>query len=132
MKKLQFYIVDVFTEQKYSGNQLAVIVGAGRRSDTDMQKIAKQMNYSETTFILSEKNRKNGYDVRIFTPEQEVPFAGHPVLGTAYVIQQELIKRPVKKIKLNLQAGQIPVAFKYKGGHADRLWMMQKEADDAW
>jgi trans-2,3-dihydro-3-hydroxyanthranilate isomerase len=129
MKKLQFYIVDVFTEHRYSGNQLAVIAGAENLPEKDMQKIAKEMNYSETTFILSKKKRDNGYDVRIFTPEQEIPFAGHPVLGTAFVIQQELIKRPIKKIKLNLQAGQIPVAFKYKGNRTERLWMKQNHAE---
>ena len=57
MKKLQFYIVDVFTEQRYSGNQLAVIAGAENLPEKDMQKIAKEMNYSETTFILSKKKR---------------------------------------------------------------------------
>ncbi|GAG86577.1 unnamed protein product, partial [marine sediment metagenome] len=60
--------------------------------EAEMQKIAKEMNYSETTFITSKEN----YDVRIFTPEVELPFAGHPTIGTALVIQQELIKRNIK------------------------------------
>ncbi len=125
MKKVTFHIVDVFAEEKYSGNQLAVCHSGRSLADDEMQQIAKEMNYSETTFVLSNERRENGYDVRIFTPENEVPFAGHPSLGTAYVIQREIIQKPVKKIKLNLLAGQIPVAFKYKEDMADRLWMKQ-------
>jgi trans-2,3-dihydro-3-hydroxyanthranilate isomerase len=90
-----------------------------------MQRIAKEMNYSETTFILSEEERNSGYDVRIFTPEKEVPFAGHPVLGTAYVIQHEIIKKPVEKVILNLKIGQIPVTLNYSGEDVDILWMKQ-------
>ncbi|UCE58073.1 MAG: PhzF family phenazine biosynthesis protein, partial [Candidatus Bathyarchaeota archaeon] len=91
MEKPIFNIVDVFTEEKYAGNQLAVFRGAKALSDTEMQRIAKEMNYSETTFILSDEKHDDGYDVRIFTPETELPFAGHPTLGTAYVIQQEIV-----------------------------------------
>ncbi len=127
MKKLKFNIVDVFAEAKYSGNQLAVFHNAGRLSDTEMQRIAKEMNYSETTFIVSDKMRDNGYKVRIFTPEREVKFAGHPVIGTAYVIQRELVKKTIKKVKLNLEAGQVPVAIKYRDGDADKVWMKQPE-----
>ena len=86
-----------------------------------MQKIAKEMNYSETTFITSKYN----YDVRIFTPEVELSFAGHPTIGTAFVIQQEIIKRSVKTLLLNLKIGPIPVLFKYKSGKPDLIWMEQ-------
>jgi len=75
MKKLIFYIVDVFAEEKYAGNQLAVVRDAKALSNTEMRRIAKEMNYSETTFILSDEKHDGGYDVRIFTPEREVPFA---------------------------------------------------------
>jgi len=78
MGKLTFYILDVFAEEKYAGNQLAVVRDAGALSDAEMQRIAKEMNYSETTFVLSEKEKDGGYKVRIFTPENELPFAGHP------------------------------------------------------
>ncbi len=127
MKKLTFYIADVFAEEKYAGNQLAVFRDAQMLSDIEMQQIAKEMNYSETTFILSEEKRNGGYDVRIFTPEEEVPFAGHPTLGTAYVIQQEIIKESIEKVILNLKIGQIPVTINYTGGNADILWMKQIE-----
>lgn len=127
MKKLRFNIVDVFAETKYSGNQLAVFHGAGRLSDGEMQRIAREMHYSETTFIVSDKMKDNGYKVRIFTPEREVPFAGHPVIGTAYVIQREIVKRTIKKVKLNLAGGQVPVAIKYRGDDPDKVWMKQPE-----
>jgi trans-2,3-dihydro-3-hydroxyanthranilate isomerase len=127
MKNLTFYIVDVFAEEKYAGNQLAVVRNAKVLSDTKMQRIAKEMNYSETTFVLSDEKRDGGYDVRIFTPEKEVPFAGHPTLGTAFVIQREIAKGQIDKIILNLKVGQIPVTFIYDGKHKDVLWMKQIE-----
>ncbi len=127
MGKRTFYIVDVFAERRYEGNQLAVVRGAKTLSDAEMQCIAKEMNYSETTFILSEEKQGGGYDVRIFTPVKEVPFAGHPTLGTAYVIQHEIIKEPTKTILLNLKIGQIPVTLNYSGEHVDILWMRQMD-----
>jgi trans-2,3-dihydro-3-hydroxyanthranilate isomerase len=127
MEKLTFYILDVFAEEKYAGNQLAVVRDAKQLSDSQMQRIAKEMNYSETTFILSEQERDNGYDVRIFTLEQELPFAGHPTLGTAFVIQQEIVGEPAEKVNLNLKVGQIPVTFNYEEGRTDILWMKQIE-----
>jgi len=125
MAKRTFHIVDVFAERKYAGNQLAVFRDTKGLSDTEMQQIAKEMHFSETTFILSEEERDRGYDVRIFTPEYEIPFAGHPTLGTAYVIQQEIIKEHVQQVVLNLKVGQIPVSFKYSGQDVDILWMKQ-------
>lgn len=127
MKKHTFYILDVFAEEKYAGNQLAVVRDAAGLSDSEMQNITKEMNYSETTFILSDDQKNGGYDVRIFTPAQEVPFAGHPALGTAYIIQQEIIKEPVDKIILNLKVGRIPVTFNYTGTEKNVLRMKQIE-----
>ncbi|MGD9344603.1 MAG: PhzF family phenazine biosynthesis protein [Candidatus Aminicenantes bacterium] len=129
MKTHAFVIVDVFAEQKYSGNQLAVFKDAGDLSDDEMQLFAKEMNYSETAFIQSAKKRKGGYDVRIFTPAEEIPFAGHPTLGTAFVIQQEIIQEPVEKVILNLPVGQIPVALSFSKGEIDDLWMEQKHPE---
>jgi len=122
---LAFYILDVFTERRYTGNQLAVFRNAGAISDSEMQQIAKEMNFSETTFILSDEERDGGYDVRIFTPQTELPFAGHPTLGTAYVIQREILKDPVETIVLNLKVGRIPVTFSYRQRQVDTLWMKQ-------
>jgi trans-2,3-dihydro-3-hydroxyanthranilate isomerase len=119
--KLQFYIVDVFAESRFTGNQLAVFRGTKDLTDEDMLRIAQEMNYSETTFILSDEPRNGGYDVRIFTTVSELPFAGHPTLGTAYVIQNEILPEPVETITLNLQVGPIPVTFHEDGV----LWMRQ-------
>lgn len=123
---MRFYIVDVFAESKYSGNQLAVFRDTAKLSGREMQRIAQEMHYSETTFIRSEIERDGGYDVRIFTPDFELPFAGHPTLGTAFIIQTQILGKPVQKVKLNLGVGQIPVDFSYRGGNADVLWMTQK------
>jgi trans-2,3-dihydro-3-hydroxyanthranilate isomerase len=121
----KFYIVDVFAEKKYSGNQLAVVNVSKSLSDNEMLLIAKEMNYSETSFILS-GNKECCFEVRIFTPEREVPFAGHPVLGTAYVIQQIILAKPANKITLKLKSGKITVTFSTKD---DLLWMKQKNPE---
>ncbi|PSB23652.1 PhzF family phenazine biosynthesis protein [Stenomitos frigidus] len=126
MTSLPFYIVDVFAETKYAGNQLAVFTDAEARSSTEMQQIAKEINYSETTFVLSSEARSGGYDVRIFTPAKELPFAGHPTLGTAFILQHEIIKQPIETIALNLKIGQIPVSLLYENGLPDVLWMQQR------
>jgi trans-2,3-dihydro-3-hydroxyanthranilate isomerase len=120
-----FSIVDVFAEEKYAGNELAVVRPAEGLPAETMQRIAREFNFSETTFILGNRPRRGGYDVRIFTPAAELPFAGHPTLGTAFVIQQDLIKKPVPKVVLNLKVGPIPVTIGYLGRKPDVLWMKQ-------
>ncbi len=120
---IPFYIVDVFAEEKYSGNQLAVVISRNKLNGEEMQRIAKEMNYSETTFITSVEN----YDVRIFTPEVELPFAGHPTIGTAYILQQEFMKEKAKTMSLNLKIGNIAILFKYKGEILSETWMEHKE-----
>ena len=127
MADIVFYIVDVFAEEKYAGNQLAVIIPKEKISDEKMQRLAKEMNYSETTFILSALEENDGYPVRIFTPAEEIPFAGHPTLGTAFIIQQEIIQKPVEKVVLNLKVGPIPVTFSYHDNIPDEMWMKQIE-----
>lgn len=123
MTERQFYIVDVFAESKYAGNQLAVVRNAAGLSTEEMQTIAKEMNYSETTFVLSDEENNGGYDVRIFTVNEELPYAGHPTLGTAYIIQREIVGVAFDNITLNLKIGPIPVTFTYRDGLPDVLWM---------
>ncbi len=125
MKNLSFYIVDVFAIAQYTGNQLAVFTNATALSDEQMQQIAKEINYSETTFLTSPTPQNGGYNVRIFTPKKELPFAGHPTLGTAYIIQKELIQEPVEVVNLNLQVGQIPVTWHASDDVGEVLWMRQ-------
>ncbi len=121
----KFFILDVFAEKRYAGNQLAVVRDGQRYGDEEMQKIAREFNFSETTFILSENETDGAYGVRIFTPKQELPFAGHPTLGTAYVIQREILGREISTVTLNLKAGLIPVDFTYQNGEAAELTMRQ-------
>jgi trans-2,3-dihydro-3-hydroxyanthranilate isomerase len=125
MGRNPFSIVDVFAEEKYAGNELAVVRQAESFSDAEMQKIAREMNFSETTFILKDEAARGGFDVRIFTPQSEMPFAGHPTLGTAFVIQQEILRQPAGEVVLNLRVGPIPVTFTYRGQDPDILWMKQ-------
>jgi trans-2,3-dihydro-3-hydroxyanthranilate isomerase len=127
MKTLEFFIVDVFAEEPLTGNQLAVFLDAAGLSSEQMQRLAREMNYSETTFVPSSTPREGAYEVRIFTPAAEIPFAGHPTLGTAFLIRQELVREPVARVVLDLRCGQVPVDFTDRDGEVDLLWMHQPE-----
>ncbi|HMA37131.1 MAG TPA: PhzF family phenazine biosynthesis protein [Chloroflexia bacterium] len=121
-----FHIVDVFAEERYSGNQLAVFLDGHLYTDALMQQLAKEMNFSETTFIFPQESRDGQYRVRIFTPAEELPFAGHPTLGTAFIIAQVLIGTPVAEVRLDLPAGRVPVALaRDPAGAITRLTMTQ-------
>jgi trans-2,3-dihydro-3-hydroxyanthranilate isomerase len=126
-QELPFFIVDVFGESRYSGNQLAVVLNAGRLRALEMQRIAREFNFSESTFITSSQDSPKSFDVRIFTPHNELPFAGHPTLGTAYTIQRFIIQEKIPKLSLNLKVGEIPVIFAYSNGKPSILWMKQRE-----
>ena len=119
------YIVDVFAEAKLEGNQLAVVIDNEGIPTDLMQKLAREMHFSETTFITASDLDKKTFKVRIFTPESELPFAGHPTLGTAYVAQKILLKEKVDELVLDMKAGLIPVKFNYEGDEPGVLWMRQ-------
>lgn len=114
-RTLDFATVDVFAEQVLEGNPLAIFTDARGLSDAEMQALARETNLSETTFILPRDpatERAEGVEVRIFTTEEELPFAGHPTLGTAswlYANHPEL--RGASEVRLKLRAGAIPVRF---------------------
>jgi trans-2,3-dihydro-3-hydroxyanthranilate isomerase len=120
-----FFIVDVFAEAKLEGNQLAVVIEGERWPTEKMQKFAKEMNFSESTFITSSDLVKRVFKVRIFTPVGELPFAGHPTLGTAYVAAKELLKRDVPDLTLDMKAGMIPVTLQKAADGQPLLWMKQ-------
>src|SRR4051794_31251929 len=84
--RLQFQTVDVFTADRFSGNPLAVVLNAEGLSSEQMQAIAAEFNLAETTFVLPPEDAANTAEVRIFTPVAEMPFAGHPNVGTAFVL----------------------------------------------
>ena len=117
----RFFITDVFAEAPYTGNQLGTLLDAADIALVDMQKIACEFNFAETTFITG-GDIELGFDVRIFTPESELPFAGHPTLGTAYLIKNEILKADISELTLNLGVGKIPVSFSEDGVP----WMKQK------
>jgi trans-2,3-dihydro-3-hydroxyanthranilate isomerase len=127
MTNIPFLILDVFATGKYTGNQLAVCLDAGDLTDIQMQQISREINFSETTFVASSEPVDGGYNTRIFTPTTELPFAGHPTLGTAFAIQQEIVKDAVERVNLNYQVGQIPVDLNYLNGEPDILWMHQQQ-----
>src|SRR5260221_191414 len=94
-RRLPFVQVDVFTSVPLEGNQLAVFADGSSLTDAEMQALAKEMNLSETTFILPRDaaiERERGVRVRIFTVNEELPFAGHPTLGTAMVLRNEVVR----------------------------------------
>jgi trans-2,3-dihydro-3-hydroxyanthranilate isomerase len=110
-----FRLVDVFAEAPFGGNQLCVVpeVPAGLDDET-MQALAMEIGFSETTFVTA--LRPDGYDVRIFTPDVELPFAGHPTLGTAFTLaREELIGSETVQ---HCEAGEIPVRIDLDGGRA--------------
>ncbi len=84
--RYRYHTVDVFTPRRFGGNQLAVLPEAQGLSGEQMQLIAREFNYAETTFVLPPENSANDAKIRIFTPAREIPFAGHPNLGTAHVL----------------------------------------------
>ena len=133
MKKMCFSLVDVFSGVRYAGNPLAVFVDVGDLDPAQMQAIAREINFSETTFVRSlQPAPHQGYDVRIFSPTEELPFAGHPTLGTAFVIREQLREKirsqnldsnPVSNLVLNLAVGPIPVEIS-----ADNVFWMKQNA----
>lgn len=128
MRGTRYVIVDVFCEEKFKGNQLAVFLDAGSLDGTVMQALAREMNFSESTFILDSKPNEKGWPVRIFTPQAEIPFAGHPTLGTSWVIANEVLETRPASITLDLQAGPIPVRFE-SDGPAELVWMTQNQPE---
>jgi trans-2,3-dihydro-3-hydroxyanthranilate isomerase len=110
---------DVFSANRLEGNCLAVFLDGRGLSDTEMQSIAKEMNLSETTFILPRDGaieKERGVRVRIFTVQEELPFAGHPTLGTAFALRGE---PGAKEVALELNVGKVPVRFEDgSGDHA--------------
>jgi trans-2,3-dihydro-3-hydroxyanthranilate isomerase len=109
---------DVFSSKPLEGNSLAVFFDARDLSDAEMQLIAKEMNLSETTFILprdAQTERDRGVRVRIFTVEEELPFAGHPTLGTAFALRGD---SRATEIALELNVGKVPVGFEDAPGQS--------------
>ncbi len=128
MRKLAYRIVDVFTDRMFGGNPLAVFLDGRGVSDREMQALAREMNLSETTFILPPADPANDFRVRIFTPGRELPMAGHPTIGTAFVLAHDKMLPPggdIVTIRLEEKVGLIPVRLEMKNGVPDKIWMTQ-------
>ncbi|WP_225332747.1 PhzF family phenazine biosynthesis protein [Halomicrobium urmianum] len=118
------HLVDVFARERYAGNQLAVVTDADGLDDDEMQDFAAEIGFSETTFVTGEPT-DGAWSVRIFTPEAEVPFAGHPTLGTADVIREHLADDRPDEVVLDLEVGEVPVEVRERDG-TETLWMTQR------
>lgn len=119
------HLVDVFTDRPCAGNQLAVVTGAKGLNARQMQAFAREMNFSETSFVMADAPAAGLWPVRIFTPVHELPFAGHPTLGTAHVIRSHLLGGRVERLTLGLGVGPLPVSFE-REGRRELYWMRQK------
>src|SRR5260370_9630673 len=104
----RYITVDVFTGRAFGGNPLAVVLDAGGLSTAQMQAIASEFNYSETTFVLPPRNPAHDAQVRIFTVNREIPFAGHPNVGTAFALATQADKPPARLL-FEEKAGLVPV-----------------------
>ena len=113
---IPFYQVDVFSNTLFGGNPLAVFLNGENFKEDQLQQVAREMNLSETTFVFPPSHPDANFDVRIFTPGKEIPFAGHPTLGTAFILMHAgLIPSSKNKLILNFKAGLISVQQKEDG-----------------
>ena len=133
MRELPYVQTSVFVDERksFGGNQLAVFPSPGKLTKLQMQKIAREINFSETTFVFPSKGKETAAKVRIFTPGDEIPFAGHPTLGTAFVLVSAMKgkRKKAKKIFLELDAGDIEIDIDYAGAKIKRLTMHQPLPD---
>ncbi len=127
MRSYRFLQLDVFTDHLFGGNQLAVFPSAAGLSDQEMQDIAREMNYSETTFVLPARDTQAACRVRIFTPGTELPLAGHPVIGTTFALALEGQVRggEPSPIYLELGVGTLPVDVLFEDRRLSFAWMHQ-------
>lgn len=119
MRRLHYHRVDVFTDRAFGGNPLAVFTNGRGVSTETMQEIAKEFNLSETTFVLPPDDSRHDWRVRIFTPGSELPMAGHPTVGTSFVLAREhLIRRDKRETTIILEegVGPVPVRIEFKDG----------------
>ena len=117
---------DVFTDHLFGGNQLAVFLDARGLSGETMQAIAKEMNFSETTFVLPADKQGTDIKMRIFTPGEELPTAGHPTIGTTFALARAgVIERGRQSFTFGCGIGPVPVAMTWNGNDLGFAWMTQ-------
>ncbi len=126
--RVAFEQVDVFTDRPFTGNPLCVVPDATGLSSQQMQAIAGEMNLSETTFVLPPADPQAAYWMRIFTPAKEIPFAGHPSIGTAYVLARAgrfRLDAPITRIFQQVAIGTLPLEIEVANGQPGRVTMTQ-------
>ena len=128
-RRYRFVQVDVFSERAFAGNQLAVVFDAHDLSSTAMQDIAREMNLAETTFVLPSRRPDCAMRVRIFTPGREMPFAGHPTIGTAWVLAAHgLAPAGANAFQLDEEIGPVPVELEGDLTAPRFVWMRHRDA----
>jgi trans-2,3-dihydro-3-hydroxyanthranilate isomerase len=126
MRSYRYLHYDVFTDRLFGGNQLAVVLDARGLDRATMQAIAKEMNFSETTFLLPAERADTDVRMRIFTPGEELPIAGHPTVGTTFALARTgLIERGRERFVFGLGAGPTPVSLTWRGDELGFVWMTQ-------
>lgn len=106
---IPFYIVDVFSDTKYAGNQLAIFLDADNLSAVKMQKIAAEINFAESTFVTKMNTDEAKAEIRIFTPAKEMQFAGHPIIGTSWILMNKVFNTNSQSCTITVPIGPIPV-----------------------
>jgi trans-2,3-dihydro-3-hydroxyanthranilate isomerase len=126
MKSYRYLHLDVFTDRLFGGNQLAVVLDARGLEPATMQAIAKEMNFSETTFVLPASRADTDVRVRIFTPGEELPMAGHPTIGTAFALARTGVLTPGReRVVFGLGIGPTDVSLTWQGEDLSFAWMTQ-------
>jgi trans-2,3-dihydro-3-hydroxyanthranilate isomerase len=120
MRQFRYYTCDVFTDRRFGGNPLAVLTDAHGLDDGTMQAIAREFNFSETTFVTAPADRRHTARVRIFTPGGELPFAGHPTVGTAFVLASIGAAPGADELVFEEGVGPVHVRIDRRGGQIDR------------
>mgnify|MGYP001610451859 CR=1 FL=1 len=131
-RSLRFYQADVFTGQPFGGNPVAVFPDAGGLTDDQLQQVAREMNLSETVFVFPPTDPAAVVKLRIFTPTQEIPFAGHPVIGTFYVLARLgliAVPEPVTRVVQECNIGLFPVELHAEDGQVERVVMTQPKPE---
>lgn len=122
--RYRYMVLDVFTDRRFCGNPLAVLPESQGLDDAAMQAIAREFNLSETSFVLPPRDTKNLAAVRIFTPAHELPFSGHPTVGTAFALALEkriLADSDQEGLVLEEQAGEVPLTVEFTAGTLQRV-----------
>ena len=130
-RKTPFILVDVFTSRPFGGNQLAVFTDAAALSPSEMQELAHEMNFSESTFVMP-PDSSGARRVRIFTPKHEMPMAGHPTVGTTWVLATRgeiALDSASVDATLHLGIGPVTVTVESTGGKPDFVWMAHREPE---